>query len=428
MTAVHSPRGVIAAYLTSSLLFTLATSLIWAANTIFLMQVGGLNIFQVMLVNSIFLVAMAVCEIPTGVIADTLGRKTSYLIGIGTVLASTLLYVATPRMGWGFWGFAAASVLIGLGFTFQTGAVDAWLVDALDACDYAQPKEPVFAWGQMTSGVGFFTGSLLGGLLGQIDLALPYVVRAVLLLATLVVVALSFQEIGFEKRPLSVSTFGAEAREVFSAGMRFGWRSPVVKPLLFVSLAGGVFYMYGFYSWQPLALQLLGENAVWTLGVVQAGFALTGIIGNALVKPIMRIEQCRRDPARVLAWTAIIETLVVFAIGTVGVVTKHPGVLPFLVAVTLWLVWGLIVGVAEPVQQGYINEHIPSAQRATVLSFNAFFDDVGGGAGQPVLGWLAQRSSIAVGWLVGAVFVAMIAPLYARSGAALKRDVSDEAR
>jgi MFS family permease len=418
VASVNSPKSVIAAYISSSLLFTLATSLIWATNTIFLMQVGGLSIFEVMLTNSIFLVAQAICEIPTGVIADTLGRKTSYLIGIGTILASTLLYVATPRFGWGFAGFAFASVLIGVGFTFQTGAVDAWLVDALDAVGYDKPRERVFAWGQMTFGAGMLVGSLLGGLLGQVNLALPYLVRAGLLAAAFVLVALVFRDLGFERRILSRATFGTETRAIFSAGVRYGWRDPVVRPLLFVSLVGGVFYMYAFYSWQPYVLELLGKNAVWTLGFVQAGISLTGILGNLLVKPIMGSELCRRAPGRVLAWAAVAETAIVFAIASVGIFVKTPGIGPFAVVVGLWLLWGVVFGVAGPVRQAFINENIPSAQRATVLSLDAFFGDVGGGAGQPALGWLSERASIAVGWLVGGVFVGLTVPLYAWSARA----------
>jgi len=429
MSAVHSPRSVIVAYISSSLLFTLAASLIWAINTIFLMQVGGLTIFEVMLVNAIFLVAQAICEIPTGAIADTLGRKTSYLIGIGTILLSTLLYVATPQFGWGFWGFALASVIIGLGFTFQTGAVDAWLVDALDAVGYALPKERVFAWGQMTAGAGMLVGSLLGGFLGQVNLSLPYIIRAILLIAAFVLVAVLFNDLGFEPRPLTRANVVSETRAVLSAGVQYGWRNRVVRPLLFVSLAGGVFFMYGFYSWQPYVLELLGKNAVWTLGVIQAGSSLMGITGNALVKPVMGSALCRRDPARVLMWTSVAQTVIVFGIAAVGLFTRNPGIVPFSIVVVLWLLWGVVFGVAGPIRQSYINDNIPSAQRATVLSLDAFFGDAGGGVGQPVLGWLSQQTSIAVGWLVGGVFMGVTVPLYAwseREAAARNRRKSVE--
>ena len=165
-----------------------------------------------------------------------------------------------------------------------------------------------------------------------------------------------------------MATFGTETRAIFSAGVQFGWRDRVVRPLLFVSLVGGVFYMYGFYSWQPYVLGLLGKNAVWTLGIVQAGLSLTSIAGNALVKPIMRTGARRRDPARVLAWTAVLSAILVRGIAVVGLLTRQPGVVPFSLVVGLWLVWGVVFGVSGPVSQAYLNENIPSAQRATVLS------------------------------------------------------------
>ena len=421
MSAEQTPKRVIAAYVWSGVLFTLATSLIWATNTIFMMQVGGLTIFHVMLVNAIYLVAQAVFEIPTGVVADTIGRKASFLIGIATILVSTILYVLTPAMHWGLTGFIVASILIGLGFTFQTGAVDAWLVDALDSTGYDQPKERVFALGQMTSGSGMLVGSILGGLLGQWNLSLPYVVRAVLLVAAFVVVAVRFKDLGFTPRRLTAATFGDETRTIFEAGVRYGWHDKVVRPLLFVSLVGGVFFMYGFYSWQPFVLQLLGRNAVWLLGFVQAGISLTGILGNSLVKRIMRTGAARRDPTRELAIASVVQMLLIVGIAAIGLTTRTPGVLPACSAIGLWLCWGVVFGVAGPVRQSFINDHIPSAQRATVLSLDAFFGDVGGGAGQPALGWISQTASIGLGWLVGGVFLAFTAPLYAWAGRAAKR-------
>ncbi|TLM88630.1 MAG: MFS transporter [Actinobacteria bacterium] len=142
-----SSRFVVAAYVSVGGLFTLSTSLIWAINTIFLIRVGGLDIFQAMLVNTVYTLAQLVCEVPTGVIADTIGRRASLLLSVATLMVSTVLYVISPRMGWGIWGFFAASTVIGLGYTFQSGAMDAWLVDALDSCGYARPKERVFAAG-----------------------------------------------------------------------------------------------------------------------------------------------------------------------------------------------------------------------------------------------------------------------------------------
>lgn len=408
-------RRIVSAYLALGALFTLGASLIWAINTIFLMRDGGLSLFGVMLVNASFTVAQMAFEVPTGVVADTIGRRWSILLSMVTLVGSTLLYVATPAAEWGIAGFIGASVLLGLGYTFQTGATDAWLVDALDATGWEGPKDRVFAWGQISWGVGMFAGSLLGGVLGQFDLTWPYVARAALLGGAFVLTLVAVRDVGFQQRPLSLASFGAETRSILAAGTRYGWRSPVVRPLLWVSAIGGVFYLYGFYAWQPYVLELLGRDYVWLLGVVQAAISLTGIAGNALVGRLSGGGRLPTSP-RVLEIATWLSAMLLVAIALVGVLTRTPGPLPAAVAIALWLAWSFVLGVYQPVRMAYVNEHIPSSQRATVLSLDAFFADAGGAAGQPALGWLSERFSIPVAWLVGSAFIAATAPLYRVSG------------
>src|SRR5207247_4602479 len=164
-------------YLLITGLFNLAMSLIWGIDTLFKLH-AGLDIFQVMLTNAAFTLGNVLFEIPTGVVADTLGRRVSLLLCLVTLFATTLLYVSIAREGWGFWPFMWVSVFLGLGYTFYTGAVDAWLVDALKATGYTGPLESVFARGQMVFGAAMLLGTLSGGALGQMNLALPYLVRA----------------------------------------------------------------------------------------------------------------------------------------------------------------------------------------------------------------------------------------------------------
>ena len=114
-----------------------------------------------------FTVAQMVFEVPTGVVADTIGRRASIIISMVTLAISTALYVLVPQWGWGLWGFIGASVILGLGYTFQSGATDAWLVDALDHCGWEQPKDRVFAWGQIASSSGMLIGSLFGAYLAR---------------------------------------------------------------------------------------------------------------------------------------------------------------------------------------------------------------------------------------------------------------------
>ena len=95
-------------YLFLTLLSTLAASFIWGINTLFLLD-AGLNNAEAFAANAFFTAGMVVFEVPTGVVADTWGRRTSYLLGAATLLLSTLLYLAMWRAEAPFWGWAIAS-------------------------------------------------------------------------------------------------------------------------------------------------------------------------------------------------------------------------------------------------------------------------------------------------------------------------------
>ena len=233
-----------------------------------------------MLVNAAFSFAEFAFEVPTGVVADTLGRRVSLLFCLITLLGATLAYVALPALGLGFWSFVLVSIALGLGFTFWSGAAEAWLVDALKHAGYDQPIEAVFAKSQMMFGVAMLIGTTAGGLLGQLDLRVPYVVRAVLLVPLIVIAWTQIKEPGLQRRALSLATLPAEMKAVFVGGVRHGLRHRVVWPLMLAAAVANTFMMFGFYSWQRYFLDLLGKELVWVNGVVAALVGLASILGN----------------------------------------------------------------------------------------------------------------------------------------------------
>src|SRR3989441_3903399 len=164
--------AVIRTYYIITGLFNLAMSLIWGIDTLFKMS-AGLDIQQVLLTNAAFTVGSMVFEVPTGVVADTLGRRVSLLLCLRTLFVTTLLYVTIAWRGWGFSAFVWVSVLLGLGYTFYTGAVDAWLVDALKATGYTEPLERVFSRGQMLFGAAMLAGTIGGGAFGPSRRGIP---------------------------------------------------------------------------------------------------------------------------------------------------------------------------------------------------------------------------------------------------------------
>ena len=146
--------------------------------------------------------------------------------------ATTLLYVALAEVGAGVVPFAVVSVGMGLGFTFYSGAMEAWLVDALAATGYEGLLDRVFARGQQVTGAAMLVGTVGGGLLGQIDLSLPYVVRTVLLLAVFVVAYVVMHDLGFAPRRVAAGELPGEIARNAKAGVEFGWRQPGLRLLM----------------------------------------------------------------------------------------------------------------------------------------------------------------------------------------------------
>src|SRR5688572_9978151 len=128
-------RTVTRSYYLIAATYTLSASLIWGVNTLFLLD-AGLNIFEVFIANAAFTAGMVIFEVPTGVLADTRGRRLSFLLSVVVLLVSTLGYVGTAAIGGGLALFCLVSVAMGLGFTLYSGAVEAWVVDALAATGY----------------------------------------------------------------------------------------------------------------------------------------------------------------------------------------------------------------------------------------------------------------------------------------------------
>src|SRR6059036_776217 len=110
-------RRIQRVYLTLLLGNTFAASFIWGINTLFLLD-AGLSNTEAFAANAFFAAGQVLFEVPTGVVADTRGRRFSYLLGAASLLGSTVLYVVLWQLHAPFIGWALASILLGLGFTF----------------------------------------------------------------------------------------------------------------------------------------------------------------------------------------------------------------------------------------------------------------------------------------------------------------------
>ena len=378
-------------YLTLTLGNTLAASFIWGINTLFLLD-AGLSNLEAFAANAFFTAGMVLFEVPTGVVADSWGRRVSFLLGTTTLAASTYLYFLLWQLSAPFWWWAAVSVLLGLGFTFFSGAVEAWLVDALRFSGYEGGLEAVLGRGLMVSGVAMLVGSVAGGVIAQAtNLGVPFLLRVGVLLLMFAVAFWLMRDVGFtperSARPLQAT------RAVLRASIDDGLKNP---PVRYVMLAAPFSYgvgIYVFYALQPYLLELFGDPHAYSVAGLAAALVAGAQVLGGWMAP--RIRSLVRKRTTVLILCGIIGSLILVVLGFTRV---------FWVALVLLAIWALVSSAGTPVRQAYLNDMIASKQRATVLSFDSLMGNTGGVAVQPLLGRSADLygypASLAVGGVI----------------------------
>lgn len=393
-------RRVQRTYLVITLLSTLSASLIWGINTLFLLD-AGLSNTEAFAANAFFTAGMVLFEVPTGLVADTWGRRASFLLGAATLLISTLLYMLMWQIEAPFWGWAVSSAAIGLGFTFFSGTVEAWLVDALNHTGFEGDLESVFAKGQVTAGVAMLSGSVAGGFIAQAtSLGVPYLLRAILLGLTLATAFVLMRDLGFS--PKRGQGPVAEMRKIVRASIDNGWRRPPIRWLMLAAPFTGGVGIYAFYALQPYLLELYGDDTAFGIaGLAAAAVAGSQILGGLIV-PLIRRLFSRRTHA-----------LILFGSVSVAVLALMGWTSSFWLAVVLLVVWAIGFSAAMPMRQAYLNGLIPSEQRATVLSFDALMSSAGGVVAQPVLGRAADVWGYSTSYLVSAAIQAVSLPFLA---------------
>jgi MFS family permease len=399
---VASPASIQRIYLLLLLGNTLAASFIWGINTIFLLD-AGLSNLEAFAANAFFTVGMVVFEVPTGIVADTVGRRASYLLGTITLTVTTLLYVLLWEMHAPFWQWAVVSMLLGLGFTFFSGAVEAWLVDALQATGFTGSLDSVFAKGQVVTGAAMLTGSVAGGYVAQLtSLGVPFLLRGAVLIAMFVLAFAVMRDVGFT--PRRGGRLITEMRAIAGASVEHGWRVPAVKWIMLSSVFTGGVGFYVFYALQPYLLELAGRPEAYGIaGLVAAIVAGADIVGGIAAPWIRRLFH-RRTSALLGAEAAGTLTL-----GLIGAF-EH-----FWVVLGLIVAWSLLASAALPIRRAYLNGMIPSAQRATILSFDSLLGSSGGVVVQPALGRAADVWGYATSYVLGATISAFALPFIALS-------------
>lgn len=379
-------QQTVRAFLLLSVLAEFGTAFLAATYVTFLLG-HRLDYFQVNLTNLVFFVTMVVCEVPTGAIADVLGRRVSFVASCSLLAVSMLLYAGATTMG----GFALAEAVGAVGATCRSGAFQAWVVDQLRHHQYAGSLTPVFARCAVFEKGATLIGALLGPFLYRINPALPWRVGGAFFVLTGIVAIIVMREDYFVRQATSLRSAWGSMRSTAASSLAFGFRVEPVRFVFGLTLVQALACQAPNMQWQPLFTAQL-PSVIW-LGPVFAGIVIASSVGAALAPRLLRRIGCER---LLLLGTQVVIGLGIAAAGlgsTLGL------------CVSAFLLHECARGGFCPVKDAFLNDHIPSTERATVLSCEAIAHHIGGAVGLVSSGLLASRLSLPIAWLASGLIL-----------------------
>jgi MFS family permease len=377
---------------------------LWIPITVLLPLDRGLTLTEAGLAASLQGFVVLALELPTGGLSDSWGRRPVLVLSAAVALVSMSLLAFAET----FAMFAVAYVLQGVYRALDSGPLEAWYVDATLAEDPTATLERGLSAGSAVLGVAIGAGALAtGGIVAWVRLpGVPTLVTPVLLglvvqLAGLLALASLVRE---PPHPAGKRTLFRSVREVprvIVAGARLVRRSRILLALLAVELCWG-FGLITFETLMPVRLsELVGgpEQAARLAGPAASAAWLVSAAGAALIP---------RVTARLGVGTTAIVLRVAHGVTVVGM-----GLLAGPVGVlTGFLACYLVHGAANPAHNALLHREVTGEHRSTVMSMNSMVAQPAGSLGMIVLTALAAGVSTSFAIVVGAVVLAIAAPLY----------------
>ena len=379
-------RKIIKVYVVFSFILSLSHAFFFATYQLFLAS-RGMNLLEINIINMFFMAGVFLLEIPTGAFADIFGRKRSIVIGCFVVSLSMLVYF----FGNSLLAFIVAELMGALGLTFLSGALEAWVVDALAYHGYDGELSHVFRREVYATQLGIIFGSLMGGYLGQRDLSLPWLASSIAtaLVGIFAIIALKEQKAKQAKFIWSFAPFMRTIRD----SVRFGYRK---KSVWFVVLFGTMLAIsvQAMNMQWPFVFQGTYGFSTTSLGWLFAAISAVTMLGGQLSKAFA--DKIKHEK------NAIVASQMITVIGIIGA-SMMLGAVP---VVLLFMLHELGRGMVGPLKQAYLNHRIPSEQRATILSFDSMMGKSGAFIGLLVSGYLAENFGIPLTWLVSGCVLA----------------------
>ncbi|HOU42122.1 MAG TPA: MFS transporter [Promineifilum sp.] len=403
-------RAVRARYYAITFLVWFATALPLALSVL-LAQARGLSLFEVSVALGLYSLTIVLLEVPTGGLADAVGRKRVALLAF----ALAALYNVAFLLAFSFPMLLLAMILYGVSRALSSGALDAWFVDALQAADANVDLQPALAGAETVGLLALGLGTMAGGVLPKLfawlpadgtailtPLAVPLVAALAVKLLTVVAIAVLVRE----ERPVGGSWragFRAVPALVRDA-LALSRANPRLLLLMSASFVAGLAIISLEALWQPFfaALPEVGQSsaAAPLFGVIMAGNFLVGMVGNLLSVPLARHWGGRY--ARVSAVARLLQGASILALAATGALVPAAGF--------FWLAY-LMGGVGLSPHATLLNAEIPAERRSAMLSVQSLAAYLGSFVGGAALGYVAEHVAISAAWLIaGALTVVSLAP------------------
>lgn len=390
-------------FLSMGATWAVASQTIFTIGAVYYVQRVGLDPLQLVLVGTALEVAYFSFEIPTGVVADVYSRRLSVWIGYLLIGASFIFEGSVPI----FVAVLVAQVIRAIGHTFLSGALTAWLADEIGHENIG----PVLLRNNQVVQVFGFVGIGLGVLLAQWSLQIPYWVGGSLLLLMALGLALFMPETGFKPtKSEGQSTLAAMGKTLQTSWRTLRFNGVVlmffVAELFFGSFSEGFDRLWEAHFLENFTLPMIFslDNVVW-FGIFSA---VARVLNIVLTEWLLRRVDMKN--VRQMAWVLIV---------TNGLVVV--GLIVFGLSPVLWLAIGaywlitVMRGLGGPVMSAWLNRHIPSESRATVLSMMGQGNALGQMVGGPVVGWIGTVRSLRTAMVVSGVILTPVLGLFGRS-------------
>jgi len=378
-------------------------ALAYTINLVYQYTVVGLNPLQLVLVGTVLEGTAFLCEIPTGLVADTYSRRLSIVIGCVLLGLSLILQGALPT----FAAILLSQVVSGLGYTFLSGATEAWLADEAGE----EAAAPLYLRGSQVQQVAGFVGTFASVGLASVTLALPIIVSGVGILLLALALTVLMPERGFVPLAQAERNNFGKLGGTFTEGLAVVRASPILLTIVVIVLFRGASSEAFDRLWQAhfvanFTFPTLGslEPIVW-FGIIAALGRLVSLGSTELVRRRVDTATQRGAAGALLVVNAVL-IAAILALALAGNVV---------LAIGAYLIAAACRTTSDPIVIAWINRQVSSRVRATVLSFTSQADALGQVAGGPAIGWVGTAFSLRAALIVGALVLAPIVPLLRKS-------------